>query len=91
MKYLSILALLGSVLVWGCGDDESDSDETSGPANGPAGAVSSCMTASDCPDGHTCLQFGSGPAGCVPTCSAEVNECGGSTQCAGVGVLEVDV
>lgn len=92
MKRLLTLITIGSMALFGCGGDDSDGGSGSGSNNGqPAGSVSGCMTASDCPEAHACIQIGNGPAGCVPTCSAMVDACGGSAQCAGVGALDVNI
>ena len=74
----------GSIFLTGCSGDDN--------AEGlPPGSVSDCMTASDCPADHACIQIGGGAAGCVPTCSGSVDECGGSAECAGVGSVDVDI
>ncbi len=91
MKNLLILFATISLALTGCGDDDSDSSGGGTAGNGPSNSVSGCETSSDCPDGHACIQVGAGPAGCVPTCSLSANECSGSAECAGVGVLEVSV
>ena len=92
MKRLLTLITIGSMALFGCGGDDSDGGSGSGSNNGqPAGSVSGCMTASDCPEAHACIQIGNGPAGCVPTCSAMVDACGGSAQCGGVGALDVNI
>ena len=90
MKQILMISMLGSVIFFACGEDDNGGGG-SDSADRPAGSTSSCTTAGDCPSGSACIQVGSGPAGCVPTCSGEVNECGGSAQCSGVGVLEVDI
>ena len=91
MKSLIIVSITACLALAGCGEDGNSSNSNSNSTNGPEGSVSSCATSSDCPDGHACIQLGAAPAGCVPTCSVSGNECSGSAQCAGVGLLEVDV
>ncbi len=87
MKTLKILIAAACLVFAGCGSDDSDSSS----GGGPEGSTGPCTTSSDCPDNHACIQLGAGPAGCVPQCSVSANECSGSAQCGGVGVLDVDI
>ena len=87
MRTLILFCAAVCLALAGCGSDDSDG----GSGNGPEGSVGPCTTSSDCPDNHACIQVGTAPAGCVPTCSASVTECSGTAQCAGVGLLDVNV
>ena len=58
---------------------------------GSAEEGDSCDALLDCGDGLVCLAVGQGASSCTLTCSGSVDACGASTQCAGVGALEVDV
>ncbi|MBV72483.1 MAG: hypothetical protein CMH52_14255 [Myxococcales bacterium] len=84
LKKIMIFMALAGVSLFGCGGDDSDGDSGGGGA-------APCTTSSDCPSGHACIQVGPAPAGCVPTCSVSGSDCSGSAECAGVGLLEVNV
>ena len=89
MKKLILALSISGLSLFGCGSDGDSSG--GGNSAGPAGSISACMSASDCPDGHACIQIGAGPAGCVPTCSGVATECSASAECAGVGSLNVNI
>ncbi len=88
---ICIMSLAGLCLGFaGCSEDSDES--SSGNASSPGTqSTGPCSTAADCPTGHACIQVGQGQAGCMPTCSASVDSCGASAQCAGVGALDVNI
>ncbi|MBP8808601.1 MAG: hypothetical protein KBG48_03770 [Kofleriaceae bacterium] len=75
-RVLSLVAALATVFTLGCGGDDD--------------ATRSCTTSADCPTASACIAVDATRA-CTPTCSATVDDCGGTAECTGVGASSIDV